>query len=62
MVTHMGGEPMTVDLGDWLELDMNKWEISLATPGLNQGDQLKHLHSFEMKDSQGLLLKKSAVS
>ncbi|MGK7921702.1 MAG: glucosylglycerol hydrolase [Trichodesmium sp.] len=59
MVTHMGGEPMSVTLGDWLNLDMNNWQVCLTTPGLNDGDKLQDLHSFELKDSQGLLLKNS---
>lgn len=52
MVTHQGGEPITVTLGDWLQLDLNEWEVSIASPGLEIDD----LSCFELKDSQGLLL------
>ncbi|MFW6357850.1 MAG: glucosylglycerol hydrolase, partial [Chroococcales cyanobacterium] len=34
MVTHMGGEPITVNIGDWLQIDVNEWEIAIASPGL----------------------------
>ena len=53
MVTHMGGEPMTVTLGDWLQLDVNEWECAIASPGLEIDD----LSCFELKDTQGVLLK-----
>ena len=53
MVTHMGGEPMTVTLGDWLQLDVNEWECAIASPGLEIDD----LSCFELKDTQGALLK-----
>ena len=32
MVSHMGGKPLTVNLGDWLQLDMDDWKIALALP------------------------------
>ncbi|MFP4135359.1 MAG: glucosylglycerol hydrolase [Halothece sp.] len=52
MVTHMGGDPITVTLGDWLQLDLNHWKIAITSPGLEVDD----LSCFELKDSQGLLL------
>ncbi|MCG8366587.1 MAG: alpha-amylase [Pseudanabaenales cyanobacterium] len=56
MIAHMGGEPMTVTLGDWLQLDMTQWQVAIATPGLNIKQDLNDLKSFELKDSEGLLL------
>lgn len=56
MVCHMGGEPLTVTLGDWLQLDLKEWRIAIATPGLDVGTSADELRAFELKDSQGLLL------
>jgi hypothetical protein len=56
MVTHMGGEPITVTLGDWLQLDLTHWECAIASPGLEVAD----LSCFQLKDSQGVLLKSKA--
>ncbi len=58
MITHMGGEPATVTLGDWLQLDLEEWEIVFQTPGLELGTTAKDLQKFELKDSQGVLLTK----
>ncbi|MEO0409217.1 MAG: glucosylglycerol hydrolase, partial [Cyanobacteria bacterium P01_A01_bin.135] len=55
-VCHMGGDPMTVTLGDWLQLDWREWQIALATPGLSVGGSADELRAFELRDSQGLLL------
>ena len=60
MVAHMGGEPKDITLGDWLQLDLNEWEVAIASPGLNQGDNLADLRCFPLADSQGLLLKTKA--
>ncbi|MGB7413193.1 MAG: glucosylglycerol hydrolase [Thermosynechococcaceae cyanobacterium] len=56
MITHMGGEPAIATLGDWLQLDLEEWQIVFKTPGLEVGDSAKDLQTFELKDSQGLLL------
>jgi len=56
MVTHMGGDPITVTLGDWLQLDLNVWECPIASPGL----KIEDLSCFELKDGQGVLLKANA--
>ncbi|HHP7245606.1 MAG TPA: glucosylglycerol hydrolase [Elainellaceae cyanobacterium] len=58
MVTHMGGDPAKVTLADWLQLDVNEWEVAIATPGLDVHDSEFDLRMFELKDSQGLLLMK----
>lgn len=52
MITHMGGDPVTVTLGDWLQLDLNEWQVALSTPGLAPDS----LQRFELQDGEGLLL------
>jgi hypothetical protein len=54
MVSHMGGDPVTVTLGDWLQLDLDEWQIAIASPGLEVSD----LRSFELRDTQALLLER----
>ncbi|NEP17175.1 MAG: alpha-amylase [Leptolyngbya sp. SIO4C1] len=56
MVAHMGGEPLKVRLGDWLQLDMDHWRVAIATPDLDIQTDLKDLYAFELKDSQAVLL------
>jgi len=58
MVAHMGGEPMKVTVGDWLQLDMSEWQVAIASPGLDSGDHLADLRCFELADSQAVLLKR----
>ncbi|WP_346292076.1 glucosylglycerol hydrolase [Sphaerothrix gracilis] len=55
MISHMGGEPMEVTPGDWLQLDMEQWQVAIASPELAPED-LKDLRSFVLKDGQGILL------
>jgi hypothetical protein len=55
MVAHMGGDPITVTLGDWLQMDMQEWQVAIATPGLNLGTDAEQWRSFELSDSQGVL-------
>ncbi|ASC70511.1 uncharacterized protein XM38_014500 [Halomicronema hongdechloris C2206] len=52
MVAHMGGDPLPVTLGDWLQLDMDEWQVSIASPGV----AIEDLRSFTLQDSQGVLL------
>ncbi|KPQ39850.1 MAG: putative glycoside hydrolase 5 [Phormidium sp. OSCR] len=52
IATHMGGDPLTVTLADWLQLDLDEWEIALASPGLEISD----LRTLTLSDSQGVLL------
>lgn len=59
MVSHLEGKPITVTLGDWLQLDLDEWEIAIASPGLEQDNNLADLRHFELGHSQGLLLKRS---
>lgn len=58
MVSHMGGEPATVTLGDWLQLELSEWRVALTSPGLEIGNDVESLRSFELKDTQGVLLEK----
>ncbi|MFE4106693.1 glucosylglycerol hydrolase [Almyronema epifaneia] len=55
MIAHMGGEPMEVTPGDWLQLDMAQWQVAIASPELHQQD-LKDLRAFVLSDGQGILL------
>ncbi|MGB3494346.1 MAG: glucosylglycerol hydrolase, partial [Elainellaceae cyanobacterium] len=55
MLVHMGGEPLTVTPGDWLQIEPNEWRVAIASPGLEVDD----LQSFEMSDSQGILLERT---
>jgi len=56
MLAHMGGDPMVVNPGDWLQLDMAHWQVALATTGINLENDLKDLRAFELRDSEGVLL------
>lgn len=55
MVTHMGGEPTTVNLPELLGLDLDDWKIAIASPGL----EVEDLTNLALQDSQGLLLVKA---
>lgn len=57
MVTHLEGDPITVTLGDWLQLDMNEWEVAIASPGLETETKLADLRCFELHHSQAVLFK-----
>ncbi|MEO0532265.1 MAG: glucosylglycerol hydrolase [Cyanobacteria bacterium P01_A01_bin.123] len=56
VIAHMGGAPMKITPGDWLQLDMARWQVAVATPDLDIETDLKDLRTFELKDSQGILL------
>jgi hypothetical protein len=62
MVSHMEGEAITVNLGDWLQLDLSDWEIASASPGLSHQQNLADLANFPLSRSQGLLLKRSSTN
>ena len=55
-VAHMGGEPLEVTLGDWLQLSLDEWQVAIASPGLEENDNLADLRCFQLADSQTLLL------
>lgn len=56
MVAHMGGEPLMVTLADWLQLDLEQWQVAIASPVLTL--TASDLQAFELKDSQALLLER----
>ncbi|MEO0869126.1 MAG: glucosylglycerol hydrolase, partial [Cyanobacteria bacterium J06642_11] len=56
MVAHMDGEPLTIELGQWLDLDINEWTVAIATPTLNIETDLNNLSNFTLRDGQGVLL------
>jgi len=59
MVTHMGGEPLDVTLGDWLQMDVEDWQVAIASPpvDLKPGDTVPK--SFSLADSQAVLLERT---
>lgn len=59
MVSHLEGDPIKVTLGDWLQLDLEKWQVAIASPGLDQKQDLADLRHFELGHSQGVLLKRT---
>jgi hypothetical protein len=57
MVIHLEGEPLEINLLDWLQLDLEDWEIAITTPNLSEVEDLTKLNNFSLSQSQGLLLK-----
>jgi hypothetical protein len=58
MVAHMGGEPLTVPLGDWLQIDPQEWTVAIKSPGVELDDGKQGLPAFALKDSQAVLLER----
>jgi hypothetical protein len=58
MVAHMGGDPLTVTLGDWLQIDPTEWQLAIKSPGVELGEDKSSLDAFELKDSQAILLER----
>jgi hypothetical protein len=58
MVAHMGGAPLTVTLGDWLQINLTDWRGVIASPGLDLEDVNAIPTAFELQDSQALLLER----
>ena len=71
IISHMGGKPAQINIGDLLGLALTKseqapsshggvpstkWRIAIATPGLKVSNQLSELKDLELRDGQGLLL------
>ena len=61
MITHFEGRPINATLADWLQLDLEEWEIAIATPQLHQKINSLDLMNLPLKDSQGLLLKSKVL-
>jgi hypothetical protein len=59
MVAHMGGDPLTVTLGDWLQVDLEEWRVAIASPQVNIGTDSASLRAFELSDSQAVLLERT---
>lgn len=57
-VSHMGGDPKTVTLEEWLPLNLSQWRVSLVSPGLKLDDTPDNLKTFELQESQGLVLER----
>lgn len=59
MVAHMGGDPLTITLGDWLQIDLEEWKVTLSSPTVQLKDTTQILpQSFELTDGQAVLLEK----
>ena len=54
----MGGEPLEIQLEEWLGLPMDDWEIAIATPDLAFDTAPKDFKRFTLKDSQGILFER----
>lgn len=59
MVAHMGGEPFSIALGDWLQINLEEWRLAIVSPGLVIQDT-SSLNTVELKDSQAVLLERIA--
>jgi hypothetical protein len=59
MVAHMGGDPLTVTLGDWLQVDLEEWRVVIASPQVNISTDSASLRAFELSDSQAVLLERT---
>jgi hypothetical protein len=59
MVAHMGGAPLTVTLGDWLQIDVDEWNVVIQSPGVTlDGEPGTLPRAFELTDSQAILIEK----
>ena len=52
MISHLEGTAMTLNLEELLGLELDKWQVAIASPGL-ASDNLQNLH---LEQSQALLL------
>ncbi len=55
MVAHMDGDPLTIELDQWIGLNMDDWNVAIATPGINIETDLSNLSNFTLRDGQGVL-------
>lgn len=56
MIAHLEGEPITVNLEKLFPLDLENWQVAIASPGLDYGTNLEDLSKINLTQSQGLLL------
>lgn len=61
MVIHLEGEPKEITLLDWLQLNIEEWEVVMTTPDLPPVKDIKDLNGLTLSQSQGILLKSIAV-
>ncbi|WP_406850526.1 glucosylglycerol hydrolase [Cyanobacterium aponinum AL20118] len=57
LVVNLEGKSREINLLDWLQLDVDEWEIVFTTPNLSPPDDIKDLNCFPLAQSQGFLLK-----
>ncbi len=57
MVIHLEGEGKEINLLDWLQLNVEEWEIAITTPNFPEITHLKDLNGLTLSQSQGILLK-----
>ncbi|WP_204139257.1 glucosylglycerol hydrolase [Halomicronema sp. CCY15110] len=60
MVTHMGGDPLEVTLGDWLQVNLADWRVAIASPGVDLKPGAIVPKSFALSDSQAVLLERTS--
>ena len=58
MIAHMGGEPLAIALGDWLNINLEEWNLAIVSPGVVLSD-VSRLNTCELKDSQAVLLERT---
>ncbi|MGK7906370.1 MAG: glucosylglycerol hydrolase [Synechococcus sp.] len=56
IVAHMGGEPMEISLKSLLPIELAKWRVAIASPGLELSGNCEAIDRFELQDSQAVLL------
>ena len=57
MVAHLEGQPVEINLLDWLQLDPHEWEVELTTPKFPVIEDIKELNHLTLSQTQGILLK-----
>lgn len=57
LVVNVEGKAREINLLDWLQLDVNEWEIIFSTPDISPVEEMKELNHFSLAQSQGFLLK-----
>ncbi|MBV5260333.1 alpha-amylase [Synechococcus moorigangaii CMS01] len=55
LVAHMAGAPKIVEIGKWLALDLNRWQVAIATPnlGITTTNEIEMIH---LENGQGFIL------
>jgi hypothetical protein len=58
LIAHMGGEPITLNGADLLQIDLADWQVAIASPGV-QLDGVDEVRSLQLSDSQAILLQRA---